>query len=174
MGAVQFLSDSSGVGITAESFPCFRRVNGGIEVGLQAQRARLADTSDGGLSWRLAGVIVPVGPVSGGVAAEQVVARSRADVWAIVGKGRLVATQNGGSDWQAQTIPTPAVAIATSAGSVWAVTCPPRATRTSPLACRPQLWRTRSTDDTWARMPIPRVIAQDPSTVHLAATQRTS
>jgi photosystem II stability/assembly factor-like uncharacterized protein len=168
MGAVQFLSVASGVGITAERFPCFRRVKIGTMVGVQRQPVRLAVTSDGGRSWRATGATLPVGPVSGGVIAEQMSATSRADVWAVVGKGRVVATDDGGADWRVQAIPSPVVEIAAEKGYVWAMSCPRIASRTSSLACRPELWRTGSINGSWTRVVLPRVTAQNPFAVQVA------
>lgn len=169
MGAVQFLSVRSGVGITAESFPCFRTIRGGAEVGLQKQPVRLAVTGDGGRSWRISGGIVPVGSARDGAAAEQIVALSPADVWAVVGRGRLVATHDGGSEWQVQTVPSPVVATTIEKGFVWAACCSHGATQPSSSACRPKLWRSRPANGAWRRVALPRTIAQDPLTVHFTA-----
>jgi photosystem II stability/assembly factor-like uncharacterized protein len=170
MGAVQFLSVTSGVGITAESFPCFRPIRGGAEVGFQRQSVQLAVTSDGGRSWHATGATVPVGPVRDGVVAEQIAAFSPADVWAVVGRGRLVATHDGGSEWQVQAVPSPVAEVAVADGFVWAVSCARVTSRTSPFGCMPQLWRTRSASGSWTRVALPRATAQDPSTVRFAAT----
>lgn len=170
MGAVQFLSASSGVGITAENFPCFRPIRGGVEVGVQRQAVTLAASSDGGRSWRVTGATIPLGPVRGGVAPEQIAALSPADVWAVVGRGRLVATHDGGSHWQVQALPDPVIAIAIEKGFVWAVSCPHGATRTFPLVCHPELWRSGSASGSWTRIELPRATAQDPFAVHFAAT----
>jgi photosystem II stability/assembly factor-like uncharacterized protein len=75
-----------------------------------------------------------------------------------------------GSDWQVQAIPNPVVEIAASAGAVWAVACPQGASRSASLACRPQLWRTGSAKDSWTRIPIPSVIAQNQFTVRFVLT----
>lgn len=168
IGAVQFLSVMSGVGITAESFPCFRPIRGGAAVGFERQSVRLAVTSDGGRSWRVTGATVPVGLARDGVVAEQIAALSPADVWAVVGRGRLVATHDGGSEWQVQTVPDPVVATTIDKGFVWAVSCPHGAAQTSPLACRPELWRNRPPNGAWTRVALPRATTQDPFTVHFA------
>jgi photosystem II stability/assembly factor-like uncharacterized protein len=172
MGAVHFLSVTSGVGITAQDFSCFGRARIGTSVGAQRQSVRLAVTSDGGRWWHVGGATLPVGPESGGVGSEQMIATSTADVWAIVGKGRLIATHDGGMHWQVQTIPKPVVAIATGARSLWAVSCPDAASRTFTFACRPELWRTRSGDHSWARVALPHVTAQGSFTVRFALTAK--
>lgn len=168
MGAVQFLSVKSGVGITAERFPCFRAIRGGAEVGFERQSVRLAVTSDGGRSWRVAGATVPVGSVRDGVVAEQAAALSRADVWTVVGRGRLVATHDGGAAWRVQSVPDPVVATTIDQGFVWAVSCPHGAIQTSGLACRLELWRSRLPNGAWTRVALPPATTQDPFTVHFA------
>jgi photosystem II stability/assembly factor-like uncharacterized protein len=168
MGAVQFLTGTSGVGITAERLPCFRPIRGGAEVGSESQSVRLAVTSDGGRSWRTTGATLPVGSVRHGVVAEHIAALSRADVWAVVGRGRLVATHDGGSDWQVQTVPHPVLTTTIDNGFVWAVSCPHAAAQTSPLACRPELWRSRPPNGAWTQVALPRARTQDPFTVHFA------
>jgi hypothetical protein len=156
MGAVQFLSASSGVGITAEDFPCFHQVTGGVEAGSRRQLVRLAVTSDGGRSWRVTGRTLPIGSVAGGAGVEQVAATSSTDVWALVGRGRLVATHDGGSDWQLQTIPGWIDALTIENGVVWAVSCP----RVAGGGCRPELWRTGSAGGAWTRVALPRITVQ--------------
>jgi photosystem II stability/assembly factor-like uncharacterized protein len=171
IGSVHFLSVRSGVGITAESFPCFRPIRGGgAEVGVQRQPVRLAVTNDGGRSWSVTGAIVAIGPVRDGVAPEQIAALSRAEVWAVVGRGRLVATRDGGSHWQVQAVPDPVVAIAIEKGFVWAVSCAHAATRTSPLGCHLELWRGRSQSGSWTRVALPRATTRSAFAVHFAAT----
>jgi photosystem II stability/assembly factor-like uncharacterized protein len=173
MGAVQFFSATSGVGLTAETFPCFRPIRGGSqEVGFQRQPVGLAVTSDGGRSWHVTGTTVPVGPVPDGVVAEQITAFSPADIWAVVGSGRLMATRDGGSDWQAQAVPTPVADLIAADGFVWVVSCRHVARRTSAFGCRPQLWRTRSATASWTRVALPRVTAPDPFAVRFAVTSR--
>lgn len=170
MGAVQFFSTATGVGVTAENFPCYLPIRGGFEVGTQRQPVRLAVTSDGGRSWQVTGPTLPLGSVRGGVVAEQLAATSPADVWALVGRGRLVATHDGGADWQVQRIPNPVVEVTAGAGFVWAVSCPHVVSRDSLFACRPQLWRTRSANDPWMRVALPRVTAQAPFFLQFAIT----
>ena len=170
MGAVHFLSATSGVGVTAESFPCFQRVTDGTQVESQRQPVRLAATTDGGRSWHVTGATVPLGPVPDGVVPEQIAAPSPADVWAVVGRGRLMATHDGGSDWQAQAVASPVAQVTAADGFVWAVSCPRVPGRIYPLACRPQLWRTRSAKDSWTRVALPRTTAQDAFHVRFAVT----
>jgi hypothetical protein len=171
MGAVQFFSASSGVGITAERFPCFRGMTGGANVTFQSQTVHLASTGDAGRSWRITGVSVPLGVVSGGVSGEQVAATSPTDVWAIVGKGRLVATRDGGSHWLVQAIPTPVAQIATSGGVVWALTCPRHALPAAPVGCQPELWHTSLSTTAWTRVTLPSATAEDPFTARFALTR---
>jgi photosystem II stability/assembly factor-like uncharacterized protein len=170
VGAVHFFSATSGVGITAGRFPCFRRVRAGEqEVGFPRQAVRLASTSDGGRTWFIVGMAIPVAVGPGGAIAEQIAATSPADVWAAVGPHRLVATNDGGSHWQVQAIPTPVVQLAASGGFVWALTCPQAARRTAPAGCRPQLWRTNSAATPWTRVTLPPATALDQSLVQFAA-----
>lgn len=170
MGAVQFFSATSGVGVTAENFPCYRPIKGGgAEVGLQRQAVRGAITNDGGHSWEVVGAPVPVGRVSGGVVADQIVATSPSDLWAVVGKGRLVATHDGGADWHVQRLPNPVVQVTAGAGFVWATSCAHVASP-FPFACRPRLWRTRSANGRWTQVALPRVTAQASFFVRFAIT----
>ena len=170
MGAVHFFSATSGVGVTAESFPCFRRFTGGTQVGSQRQPVRLAVTADGGGSWHVTGATVALGPVGDGVVPEQIAALSPADVWALVGRGRLMATHDGGADWQEQAVASPVAQVTAADGFVWAVSCVRVPGQIYPLACRPQLWRTRSARDSWTRIAFPRATAQDAFHVRFAVT----
>lgn len=173
MGAVRFFSATSGVGITAETFPCFRPVNGGAEVGFQRQPVTLAVTSNGGRSWQVTGARIAVGPVRDGVLAEQIAALSPADVFAVIGTGRLMAAHDGGSDWQAQTVPSPVAQLTSADGSVWAMSCPSDRGPPTSFGCRPQLWRTRSAAAAWTRVPFPPVRAQGPFDLRLAVATGT-
>ncbi len=167
MGAVQFFSASSGVGITAQRFPCYQPIKGGGEVSLQTQTVRLAATHDGGHSWRIAGTPVTVGPHSGGVVPGQIVATSPSDVWVVVGLGRLLSTHDGGAHWQMQPLPNPVVQLIAGAGFVWATSCAHVANRFQ-FACRPELWRTRSALSPWTRVALPRLTAQTAESLQLA------
>jgi photosystem II stability/assembly factor-like uncharacterized protein len=169
MGAVDFSSATSGVGITAGRFPCLRRMNHQEEVGLQRQPVRLASTSDGGHSWLITGATPPLGPVSGQTG-EEIASTSRADLWVIAGTGRLAATTDHGSSWQVQAIPRPVIQIAASGGVVWALACPHAVRRTSPAACRPQLWHTKSPTAPWTRATLPPGEARDQFDIRFAAT----
>jgi hypothetical protein len=160
MGAVRFFSATSGIGITAENFPCFLRIKGGV--GSVRESVRMASTSDGGASWHITGRIVPLGQISGGVNVEQVAATSPADVWALVGKSRLVATRDGGSDWQVPVLPRHVVQIATSDGVVWALACSHVRSSSGPSACQPELWRTRSPTSAWTRLALPPAVTEGP------------
>jgi hypothetical protein len=169
LGAVEFSSATSGVGITAESFPCFRRGKVRIQVGTQRQPARLALTSDGGRAWHVIGASLPVGPVAGGATAERIASTRPGEIWAVVGRGRLVATPDNGSDWQVQAVPKPVVDITVADGSVWALSCPEVGIGTARQGCQPRLWRTRSPTDPWTRVGLPRFTAADPSSALFAA-----
>jgi photosystem II stability/assembly factor-like uncharacterized protein len=169
LGVVEFSSATSGVGITAESFPCFRRVKIGTQVGTQRQLVRLALTSDGGRAWHVTGASLPVGSVADGVAAEQIAATGPGEIWAVVGRGHLLATHDNGSDWQVQAVPTPVVDLTVADGSVWAVSCPGVRPGTARRGCHPQLWRSGSPNDAWTRVGLPRVTALDPYDVLFAA-----
>jgi hypothetical protein len=160
MGAVHFFSASAGAGITAARFPCFRSGRTGTLVHMQGQAVRLAQTNDGGRSWRITGQPIPVGPGTDGTSVEQLTGSSSQRLWALVGRGRLVATTDGGSHWRVQALPGPAVEVATSAGFVWAMSCPHAASPTSPLACRPELWRASDHSRGWSPLKLPRVTAQ--------------
>jgi hypothetical protein len=170
LGALEFFSPTSGVGITAENFPCFRHVKIGTQVGTQRQPVRLALTSDGGRAWHVVGASLPAGSVAGGVVPEQIAAIGPGEIWAVVGRGRLVASQDNGSDWQVQALPKPVVDVTVAGRSVWAVSCRQVGIGTTHEGCQPQLWRAHSPHDRWTRVGLPRVTAIDPSLVLFAAT----
>lgn len=170
IGALQFLSPTSGVGITALRAPCYRHLTTGDEVSLQRQRVRLALTADAGRLWRVVGAALPVGSVANGALPEQLVATAPASVWAVVGRGRLVATQDLGAHWSMQALPNPVIQLAMSAQTVWALSCPAAASRFAPLGCRPELWRTAAGSGSWVRVKLPHVSSRDLESVHLAVT----
>lgn len=160
MGALQFFSPTTGVGVTASAVICFRHSKEGSEVSFRSQPVRLALTADGGRFWRLTGAAAPTGPTMPGPAGGQLVAASTRRIWAIVGRDRLVATTDGGRSWKQATIGGPAVALMRSGGFVWAVTCPSVASRDSPLACRPHLWRAPQSTGVWTEVKLPELTAQ--------------
>lgn len=168
MGAVHFFSASSGIGITAGRFPCFTHSTSGTEVSFRAQPVLVAVTHDAGRSWLLEGRDAPIGPLPEGQVSEQLVASSRSDLWALVGEGRIVETSDGGQQWAVAAIAGPSVELATGPGYVWALFCPPAASSTSPMACRPQLWRAGIQTRAWAQVTIPKITAQAPEFVDLA------
>ena len=96
-----------------------------------------------------------------------------ADVFAVIGTGRLMAAHDGGSDWQAQTVPSPVAQLTSADGSVWAMSCPSDRGPPTSFGCRPQLWRTRSAAAAWTRVPFPPVRAQGPFDLRLAVATGT-
>jgi photosystem II stability/assembly factor-like uncharacterized protein len=171
MGAVQFRSPTAGVGITAQWIPCFARGKDGTELGFRRQAVRLATTSDGGRSWQITGAPLPVGPApSQGTAGELIVALGTS-ARAVVGTGRLVATHDDGAHWHVQALPRPVIEVAVGDGGVWAVSCPRHRTPSSPLGCRPELWRTRGFDGRWDRVAVPPIIVQGQFGVRFAMTR---
>jgi photosystem II stability/assembly factor-like uncharacterized protein len=172
LGAVRFSSSSTGVGLTTSAIGCDHRLpTGAIEVGQHSQVTQLATTSDGGRSWQLTGTPVPGTATGGGLRPEQLVATSASDLWAVVGKGRLVATSDGGARWTVQHLSGTVSQVEVAGGSVWALTCV--GVRPHALACLPQLWRTRTSGSGWSRVGLPRRAAADPQSVQLAVLPRT-
>lgn len=167
LGAARFSSSSTGVGLTTSAIICDHRLpTGGIEVGQHSQVTQLATTSDGGRSWQLTGSPVPATATGGGLYPEQLVATSASDLWAVVGKGRLVAISDGGARWSLQPLPGTVSWVEVSGGSVWALTCV--SLRPYEFVCHPQLWRTRTTGSGWSRVRLPRQTAADPQSIGLA------
>jgi photosystem II stability/assembly factor-like uncharacterized protein len=167
LGAVRFSSASIGIGITTSAIGCdYPLPTGGIEVGQQSQVTQLATTSDGGLAWQLTGAPVPATATYRGLTPEQLVATSSSDVWAVVGKGRLVTTSDGGASWTVQHLSGTVSQIEVAGGSVWALTCV--GVRPYAFACRPQLWRSRTPGSGWSRVALPPRTAADPQSVQLA------
>jgi photosystem II stability/assembly factor-like uncharacterized protein len=171
LGAVRFSSSLIGVGLTTSAIGCdYRLPTGGIEVGQHEQVTQLATTSDGGRFWELTGVPVPATATGDAVSPEQLVATSSSDLWAVVGKGRLVATSDGGARWTVQPLPGLVSQIEVSGGSVWALTCV--GVRPYAFACHPQLWRARTTGSGWSEAGLPQQTAADPQSAQLAVLSR--
>lgn len=155
LGAVHFLSATTGVALTAPRIPCEIPAGRGQgkEVGFQAQPVRLAVTEDGGRHWvTQMGVIPAIGqsPVI-----EQVVAASVRQLWAVSNRGKLLATTDGGATWAVQRLPARVVELADAGGSLWALACP----RVTGLACRPVLERMVPPAGQWRRVPLPRLLS---------------
>jgi hypothetical protein len=154
LGAVRFTSSSTGVGLTTSAIGCDRRLpTGGIEVSQHSQVTQLARTSDGGRFWQLTGAPVPGTATAGGLRPEHLVATSSSDLWAVVGKGRLVATSDGGVRWTVQPLPGTVSQIEVAGGSAWALTCV--SVRPHAFACDPQLWRACTPGSGWSRVRLP-------------------
>jgi hypothetical protein len=161
MGAVQFLSPTAGIGLTAGTLICFKHSKTGSQVSFKAQPVRVALSSDGGQSWRLTGTAAPVGLTPSTPSGEQLVTASPARIWAIVGKGRLITTTDGGRRWRRVTIPGPVVELTRRGDRIWSVTCPHVTSRAWPLACRPQVWRAPIGTGLWTQVSLPNLTAQD-------------
>jgi len=168
MGAVQFFSPSSGIGITAGEFPCFTHSSAGSKASLRSQPVVVAVTHDGGRWWRLVGHPAPIGPVPEGQVIEQLVAISPSQLWALVGSGRVLESDDSGQSWEVSRIAGPAVEITREGAYVWALACPAALSRTSPSACRPRLWRSGIRTRTWAQVALPDITAQASEFVDLA------
>jgi photosystem II stability/assembly factor-like uncharacterized protein len=147
-----------------------RLPTGGIEVSQHSQVTQLATTSDGGRSWQLSGLPVPAGLTRGGLRPEQLAASSSSVLWAVVGKGRLVATSDAGAHWTLQSLPGTVSQVEIASRSVWALTC--ILIRQRACACHPQLWRTHTPGSGWSRVGLPQRTATDPQSVRLAVLPR--
>jgi len=93
---------------------------------------------------------------------EQLVASSATSLWALVGDGRVVETYDGGQHWKVSPIAGPAVEITRGGGYVWALSCPPATSSTSPSACGPRLWRAGIRTGVWVQVALPNITAQAP------------
>ena len=103
LGAIHFLSDRVGVGLTVLPRRC---------------GAMLAVSRDGGRHWRTEGTALAIdGPV------EQMVATSPRDAWAAVEGGRLMSTTDGGATWTTESPRGSVLALAVSGRTVWMLGC---------------------------------------------------
>lgn len=103
LGAIHFLSDRLGVGLTLLPRRC---------------GAQFAVSRDGGRHWVTEG-----NPLPGGIAGfvEQVAATSTTHAWAAVGTGRLMATADAGATWTALTPRGQTVALALTGRTLWTI-----------------------------------------------------
>jgi hypothetical protein len=143
LGSLLFTSARSGVAVTSSIISC--QIGPGGFVG-QVQPVRLTVTSDGGQRWIASGSSLPI-PTQW-ESDYQVVAVSGADVWIFsASTDRLLETGNHGVTWVAQRLPGPALAVAGSAGWLWALSCP----RASQAGCLPVVSRMRLPGGAWIR-----------------------
>lgn len=151
LGAIRFVSATSGVGLTAPQVPCARSLGPGqgTEVSFRPEPVRLAVTDDGGRQWVTRGGTLPGTPQS--PVLDQVAAVSGADVWVVSDTGVLLATRDYGASWAAQPLPVPVMAAASAGGWLWAASCP----AVSGNLCRPVVERMRLPGGTWTRAPLP-------------------
>ena len=145
LGAIHFLSDQVGVGLTLPARRC---------------GPMLAVTRDGGLRWATEG-----SPLPGTGLVEQLVATSTADAWAAVGDGRLMATTDGGATWTAQTPRGRVAGLAVSRRALWELDClsPPSST------CIGVLLR-KALPDGAPTISSPKIISPDPQLVRDGGT----
>ncbi len=171
MGAVQFFSPTSGVGLTAAQLICFKRGRTGSQVSLRPQPVRVAVTGDGGRSWQVTGTAAPAGPPRASPSGEELVAGSPQRLWAVVGSGRLVDTGDAGRNWRQATFPGPVLQLLRSGDELWSLSCPHVASPNAPLACRPQLWHAPIDSGIWTQVTVPGLTAQAPEYVDMAVTE---
>jgi photosystem II stability/assembly factor-like uncharacterized protein len=162
LGAVSFISASTGVALTAPQVPCPGPL--GSSVRERAQPVRLAVSADGGRSWSVRGAALASEAQS--AVRQQLVATSAGRVWALSNSGVLLGTTSGGQEWSRQPVPRPAVALALAGGSLWVLSCP----RVSGVECRPVLNRMLLPSGRWQQLPLPRLAATlDPQLALLSA-----
>jgi photosystem II stability/assembly factor-like uncharacterized protein len=150
LGAIRFVSPTSGIALTASQVPCDRSLGPGrgTEATFLPQSVRLALTRDGGRHWVTTGSALPgtaQSPESG-----QVAAVSGPDVWVVSDTGALLATRDFGATWTTQPLPAPVVAAASADGWLWAASCP----AASDNLCQPIVERMRLPGGTWTRTPL--------------------
>ena len=168
MGAVRFFSPTSGIGITDGQFPCFTHSKAGTEVSLRSQPVRIAITHDAGRSWRLVGQAAPTGPLPKPQVIEQLVATSPTHLWALSATDACLKQTIAARTGRFPRVADPSVEITRGGAYVWALSCAPATSSTSPSACRPQLWRAAIQTRAWARVALPEITAQAAEFVHLA------
>jgi photosystem II stability/assembly factor-like uncharacterized protein len=170
MGAVWFTSDSSGVGLTTQTFTCETRAQDPGSAWQAAEPVYFATTRDGGRSWKLSGTPLRNATREGRVGDEQLVAVSSTDLWARLRNGQLLRSSDGGAHWSRQDLPAPVAQIVRANGVLWALGCPSAPTRSWPMGCRPQLWRTGQEDSDWSRVELPGSRVPDVNEAQLAVT----
>lgn len=141
LGAVDFISPSFGVGLTAASVPCYRLVKlrlsdtEGWSGGLREQQQRLAVTFDGGSSWELEGA-PPTARLTRSIYTEQVFAMSPSEIWALTADGALWWTVDSGSTWTRVRVGGPVLTVARSGERLWVLSC---AVALTPSGCAARL-----------------------------------
>jgi photosystem II stability/assembly factor-like uncharacterized protein len=146
---MDFLSPLLGVGLSAPVVPC-KEAQG---YGQQAQPVLLATSADGGTHWVTQGSSIPASSTSSPPVIEQVVATSTKTVW-VLDHGTVMLTEDGGTTWASQPLPSPVVQIAQVGTWIWALVC-----SSSPGTgrCSPVLERTPVTGGAWEMLAVPQL-----------------
>jgi photosystem II stability/assembly factor-like uncharacterized protein len=166
LGAIDFISPTVGVALTASQILCELPVRGGFEGYSQRQTVLLAVSRDGGRTWVAQGTALPA-PPRNGFFEQRVAATSLENLWASSGAGPLLATTTGGRQWTVQPVSGPVVAVEISGPTLWALACPPIVD----VSCRPVLERKRVAGGAWRRLPLPKLESDpDPTLAPASAT----
>jgi hypothetical protein len=151
LGGVDFLTGSTGVGITDPQAQCFIPLGPrqGVQVDIVRQTVRLAVSADGGQTWLSQGAAVPIS----GTGLVQLAAASVSQVWAASpSQGRLFGTSNGGQSWQLQLPGVHVTSLASGNRAVWAISQFCR----SGVSCPTRLFLARAPGWQWNAVPPPR------------------
>jgi len=127
----------------------------------QPQAVRMAVTQNGGETWRAEGAALAEGSPRAQPIPEQLIAGSPRSVDALTGDGEVLRTSNAGATWTRQPVPWPALQLAISGRTVWALACPTTPNHATAPAlvglrfCRPALERASALGGSWTQVSIP-------------------
>jgi photosystem II stability/assembly factor-like uncharacterized protein len=152
LGAIRFLSPQVAVALTTPYSAC-KTPPPGQAPAAPTKPVRLAISRDGGRTWLAVQTSLPrtTRETPTDSVAEQLVATSTRDAWALTTQGQVAATQNGGTSWTVEALPRPVVQLKLAGRVLWALSCP----QTTALFCRPVLER-KPLNGAWTRLPIPQ------------------
>jgi hypothetical protein len=154
LGGVDFLSGSTGIGITDPQVQCIVPLGPrqGEDVHTLRQTVRLAVSRDGGKTWLTRGAALPMT----GTGLVQVAAISVGQVWAASPSGKLLGTSDGGVSWQPQLPGARVSSLASGNEAVWAISlsCP------GSHGCAPRLFLARAPRWQWRAVQVPRRLAR--------------
>jgi photosystem II stability/assembly factor-like uncharacterized protein len=155
LGGIDFLTGSTGVGITDPQLECFIPLGPrqGVQVDTVPQTVRLVVSEDGGQTWLTQGAAVPMS----GTGLVQLAAASASQVWAASpSSGRLFGTSNGGQSWQLQLPGVHVTLLASGNRAVWAISQFCR----FGVSCPTRLFLARAPGWQWHAVPLPRRLSR--------------
>lgn len=144
LGAVDFLTDSTGIGMTDPQVSCYVVLPArmGVDTYEPRQTVRLSVSHDGGRTWTAHGAALPMT----GTGLEQLAAISEDRMWAVSPAGQLFGTSDGGLRWKRELPDLRILSLAVSGGTAWAAVtaCQPASGAASAVwvdVAEPPAWR---------------------------------